>query len=109
MYIMYKPPGGGSIWVPLKAVSWSFVFCAVPNANKTTWVIKDDGSQGGTWDVTTSHPDRAGASKSGRKGRHVNMLHAVAADESAGSRLSRGRSLGRFDPWKAPNGTFSKG
>ncbi len=56
MYIMYKPPGADSIWVPLRSLSWQFSHCSVASADQTTWIIKDNNSQGGTWVDQTSHP-----------------------------------------------------
>jgi hypothetical protein len=57
MYIMFKPAGADSIWVPLKRVDWSWQGCATKDS-EDNWTLDDssDVSDVGSLVDETNHP-----------------------------------------------------
>jgi len=57
MYIMYKPPGDESVFVPVKRCSWAVKFCAAGFLGTNEWVvIQSDGTEANNWVSTSIFP-----------------------------------------------------
>jgi hypothetical protein len=54
MYIMFKPAGVNSKWVPLRRVVWSWTYCCTNTDG--TWTLDEKGQTTTNWKVTSNHP-----------------------------------------------------
>lgn len=55
MWLMFKPTGSDSIWVPLRSVSWGWSGTAVKN-DSGEWSLENQNTYTGNCIVTTNHP-----------------------------------------------------